>query len=59
MATYFKMDEKEMLTLWLADKIPVDEDGLINYGSCSHVRKDYFFIKMYQSIILDVQYRYI
>lgn len=42
MATYFKMDEKEMLTLWLADKIPVDEDGLINYGSCSHVRKDYF-----------------
>ena len=42
MATYFKMDEKEMLTLWLADKIPVDEDSLINYGSCSHVRKDYF-----------------
>ena len=48
-----------MLTLWLADKIPVDEDDLINYGSCSHVRKDYFLQKMYQSIILDVQYRYI
>lgn len=42
MATYFKMDEKEMLTLWLADKIPVDEDSLINYGPCLHVRKDYF-----------------
>lgn len=38
----FSKIEKEMLTLWLADKIPVDEDGFINYGSCSHVRIDYF-----------------
>ena len=27
MATYFKVDEKEMLTLWLADKILSDLDG--------------------------------
>ena len=27
MATYFKVDEKEMLTLWLADKILKDLDG--------------------------------
>ena len=27
MATYFKVDEKEMLTLWLADKILRDLDG--------------------------------
>ena len=34
-------------------------DDLINYGSCPHVRIIYFFIKMYQSIIFDVQHRYI
>ena len=27
MATYFKVDEKEMLTLWLADKILSDLEG--------------------------------
>ena len=27
MATYFKVDEKEMLTLWLADKIINDLEG--------------------------------
>ncbi len=27
MATYFKVDENEMLTLWLADKILSDLDG--------------------------------
>ena len=27
MAIYFKVDEKEMLTLWLADKILKDLDG--------------------------------
>ena len=27
MATYFKVDEKEMLTLWLADKILNDLEG--------------------------------
>ncbi len=27
MATYFKVDEKEMLNLWLADKILKDLDG--------------------------------
>ncbi len=27
MATYFNVDEKEMLTLWLADKILSDLEG--------------------------------
>ncbi len=27
MATYFKVDEKEMLTLWVADKILSDLEG--------------------------------
>ncbi len=27
MATYFKVDENELLTLWLADKILSDLDG--------------------------------
>ena len=27
MATYFKVDEKEMLTLWLTDKMLKDLDG--------------------------------
>ena len=51
MATYFKVDEKEMLTIWLADKV-LDalegEDGLsgnlvgISINLCKSIQKELF-----------------
>lgn len=39
MATYFKVDEKEMLTLWLADKILSDLEGEEDLKLAMNMRK--------------------